>query len=856
MNRIITFFLALFLLFSTTITSQTDTLSLFDDFQDGDTVNVWGGAWKVLKGGVADNINFEMTDEEGYGRTKGSMHVSGRFSAYGAVEGWLDTSETEIDISAFDGISFVAKAANGSQVTARVRVRDLKAETDRGWSFMKYDFVPTEEWTVYNIPWDSLSAQYGDSIPPFDGTDVKAIDFGAAAASESVDIYVDNLFLWRGTPPAEIPTDEYVSLFDDFEDGDTLNTWGGPWKVLKGGVADNINFEMVNTAGYGRSSGSMHVTGRYSAFGAVESWLDSSETAQNISIDFDGISFAAKAIDGSQVTARVRVRDLKAETDRGWSFMKYDFVPTEEWTLYNLPWDSLSPQYGDPIPPFDGTDVKAIDFESAAASESIDILVDNIKFWRVTPPQPIPLTDTLVIFDNFEDGDTLNTWGGAWNVLKGGVADNINFEMTSKDAYRSSGSMKVSGRYSAFGAVEGWLDSSETAQNISIDFDGISFAAKAIDGSQVTARVRVRDLKAETDRGWSFMKYDFVPTEEWTLYNLPWDSLSPQYGDPIPPFDGTDVKAIDFGAAAASENINIYVDDLLFWRGTPPVMKPLTDSVAIFDNFEDGDTATVWGGPWNVFKGGVADNITFEMVNGNGHNKSDGSMYVHGKYASYGGVVGSLNNEDLPENLEHEFDGIAFAAKAANGSDVTVRVRIRELKAETDRGWGFFKYDFVPTENWTSYNLPWDSLTVMYGDPIPPFDATDIKAVDIAAAAASEVVDVFIDDIVFWRGTPPLITDVEDIDGVSLPTEFLLTQNYPNPFNPSTKIEFSIPKNGMYTLRVYNVLGQQVLDLVNESMKPGVYNVSFNANNLTSGVYVYQLTGNGVKLSKKMMLLK
>ncbi len=88
------------------------------------------------------------------------------------------------------------------------------------------------------------------------------------------------------------------------------------------------------------------------------------------------------------------------------------------------------------------------------------------------------------------------------------------------------------------------------------------------------------------------------------------------------------------------------------------------------------------------------------------------------------------------------------------------------------------------------------------------------------------------------------------------PTVYSLSQNYPNPFNPSTNIDFSIQKPGLVTLKVYNILGQEVTTLINKEMNTGTYTYSFNASNLSSGVYFYSITSGSFKLTKKMLLLK
>ncbi len=86
--------------------------------------------------------------------------------------------------------------------------------------------------------------------------------------------------------------------------------------------------------------------------------------------------------------------------------------------------------------------------------------------------------------------------------------------------------------------------------------------------------------------------------------------------------------------------------------------------------------------------------------------------------------------------------------------------------------------------------------------------------------------------------------------------DFQLLQNYPNPFNPSTTINFTIAKQSNVSLSVFNLLGQKVADLVNGNMEPGNYNVRFDASNLSSGVYLYQLRTDGATIVKKMQLLK
>ncbi len=91
---------------------------------------------------------------------------------------------------------------------------------------------------------------------------------------------------------------------------------------------------------------------------------------------------------------------------------------------------------------------------------------------------------------------------------------------------------------------------------------------------------------------------------------------------------------------------------------------------------------------------------------------------------------------------------------------------------------------------------------------------------------------------------------------VNEPEEFLLAQNYPNPFNPVTSINYSIPEKSFVSLKVYDVLGKEIITLVNEIKQPGIYTADFHAADLSSGVYIYKLECEKYYSMKKMMLIR
>jgi hypothetical protein len=108
---------------------------------------------------------------------------------------------------------------------------------------------------------------------------------------------------------------------------------------------------------------------------------------------------------------------------------------------------------------------------------------------------------------------------------------------------------------------------------------------------------------------------------------------------------------------------------------------------------------------------------------------------------------------------------------------------------------------------------------------------------------------------VYRRSLTEIVTEVENNTNLS-PNRYLLSQNYPNPFNPTTTINFSIPKSGFVTIKVYDVLGREVKTLVSQELSAGNYKQQWNANRMPSGIYFYRLQSGSFTETKKLILLK
>jgi hypothetical protein len=155
-------------------------------------------------------------------------------------------------------------------------------------------------------------------------------------------------------------------------------------------------------------------------------------------------------------------------------------------------------------------------------------------------------------------------------------------------------------------------------------------------------------------------------------------------------------------------------------------------------------------------------------------------------------------------------------------------------------------------ENDGDENFSFHSITTgaNFADTVWGSDLDGDGDIDVLSAALHG-------DQIAWYENGLITTDTTDVErrASPIPEEFALHQNYPNPFNPTTNIEFSTPQNGFVTLKVYNLLGQEVATLLETYKSAGRYAVNFDASALASGLYYYTLTAGELKETRKMVLL-
>ena len=157
-----------------------------------------------------------------------------------------------------------------------------------------------------------------------------------------------------------------------------------------------------------------------------------------------------------------------------------------------------------------------------------------------------------------------------------------------------------------------------------------------------------------------------------------------------------------------------------------------------------------------------------------------------------------------------------------------------------------YNYGTVPANIWTVITIPLSQLNP---------NNNSIQRLDIMEMSGNNVT-YYVDNISFIYSTiAKQLTFNNQAAGVQ-PDKFALDQNFPNPFNPSTTIQFSLASPSHVTLNIYNILGQKIANLIDQDMGEGIHSVNWNADNLPSGFYIYQLKAGSVSLIKKMELLK
>jgi len=219
-----------------------------------------------------------------------------------------------------------------------------------------------------------------------------------------------------------------------------------------------------------------------------------------------------------------------------------------------------------------------------------------------------------------------------------------------------------------------------------------------------------------------------------------------------------------------------------------------------------------------------------------------------------------------PFNITNDIETISFKVSVTASQPDTLSDRTLNSNHQTP--FSGINFDLLAKENSSQLQLASvgsqtlnNALGLHNGTKIFTFNAQVFKGKEIYLLPKVNLNGSFKPDNLHFglvnisiEGSPVLPKDLL-VEAIT-PKEYLLEQNYPNPFNPATTITYQLPKDGLATLKIFDILGNEIRTLVNEQKETGKYTVHFDASSLASGMYVYQLRVNDYIAVKKMMLVK
>ncbi len=256
-------------------------------------------------------------------------------------------------------------------------------------------------------------------------------------------------------------------------------------------------------------------------------------------------------------------------------------------------------------------------------------------------------------------------------------------------------------------------------------------------------------------------------------------------------------------------------------------------------NLKQGDNITVEGVVMDSYNITKIDSITVLTVNSSNNTVPEAAHVTTGEL----GLGDSDPNKEKWESVLIKFLNLTVDSTNADGAYNYGEILVND-------GSGVTRVELHDGNH--KYHNAWDSTVV--GVP----GLVEIKKGDTFTELHGILYFSFSNYKLAPRKDNDFVGHTSDIveHNTEIPATYSLSQNYPNPFNPATTINFSIPKAGNVSLKVFNVLGQEVKTLVNGYQQAGKYTVSFDASSLTSGVYFYSISSESFNQVKKMLLLK
>jgi hypothetical protein len=299
-----------------------------------------------------------------------------------------------------------------------------------------------------------------------------------------------------------------------------------------------------------------------------------------------------------------------------------------------------------------------------------------------------------------------------------------------------------------------------------------------------------------------------------------------------------DTLALNYYQAPAGDTGSCAIVNFRYRESAPGTIASLgyTTPVAA-GTFKDQYLPALYGGKeWLFYTTGTTGSIDLNCIQSNDNGATWGSPFI----------IGALTGRD-----EYWFDAKYFTygsggidliyysdSVTVTSTNVTDRLYYTYLNLGTPTAYG------TPVQ--ISQHWPFWSSRMYIPSLIEHYNAAgDMGAIWVGGPSPYKL---------YYDGYN--LTTRKNNNETLIPKDYSLGQNYPNPFNPTTKIEFSIPKNGNVTLKIYDILGKEIETLIDKNMSAGNYTVDFNGARLSSGTYFYQISSGNFSQTKKMILVK
>lgn len=743
----------------------------------------------------------------------------------------VDTSlETNFQNDVFDNI------AAGDTIKYNIYITSDDLDLVNG--FQAFWFAP--DW-AYNSEWlgtEGITADEWSTIefvmPEYDeplnrfGLQMLLTEGNEA---ETPSFYVDDISV---TPGAEPEPDPEPSLAWDFEDQDM-----GDWSLqdddnytTTGGISDAQAFE-------GTYSVEVSV-GNDAANGALIN--DNQDIAPGDSLIFQVYVPADQIDDINGLQSFVQYSD-------SWTYIDTWFgsgdLTTDAWNkvFYVVP-DSI-----------EGETIQRIGLQvtGSEASGTPTVFVDNIEIIEFTEPAPVDPPSTESVVWNFDNPADINSWVNGANSSQtfAGNTDAAEGDSSLHWTYTVDPSESWGGSADIELIMEGELLTDLT------DYDGMSLDYKVIEPVTPTDGGATFNMKIYVESGengeeleqWHYTVPGILGDDsgEWqTAEILLEDFAIPSFVDT---FDGElypdRIHKIEMqvivGSDGSESTGEILLDNFLPYTAPLPIPEPpheIGDIINYNGSFQLSELGENEPAAWTV----TADDASLAEVVADAADDDDRALSFT---VNWTGNTNWYENEVVNEPIH-----------VVEGDEYSISVR---LKADSDERVAGFYMGMPGSGGWERAR-GWDTPLLSLTDEWQEFSFThtatennETHGMRVGIELNTEENDggtIYIDSV-----------QVEKVDAVSneaieQPLAFELYQNYPNPFNPTTSITYTLPQSADVRLDVFNVLGQRVMTLVNERQTSGLKQVSFDASNLASGVYLYRIqTANFVK-SRRMTLIK